>query len=38
VVIEITDQGQGIAPDLLPHIFDLFRQGELQVPPVPDAG
>jgi len=26
--IEVVDQGQGIAPDVLPHVFDLFRQGD----------
>jgi PAS domain S-box-containing protein len=26
--IEFTDQGMGIAPDLLPFIFDAFRQGD----------
>jgi signal transduction histidine kinase len=28
VVVQISDDGQGIAPELLPHIFDLFVQGE----------
>jgi CheY-like chemotaxis protein/anti-sigma regulatory factor (Ser/Thr protein kinase) len=27
-VIRVTDQGQGISPELLPHVFDAFRQGE----------
>jgi PAS domain S-box-containing protein len=27
-VIEISDNGMGIGPDLLPHVFDLFVQGE----------
>jgi signal transduction histidine kinase/ActR/RegA family two-component response regulator len=27
VAIEVSDDGQGIAPDLLPRVFDLFVQG-----------
>jgi signal transduction histidine kinase len=27
-VIDVTDSGQGIAPALLPHIFERFRQGD----------
>jgi PAS domain S-box-containing protein len=26
--IEVIDNGEGIAPDLLPHIFEVFRQGD----------
>jgi signal transduction histidine kinase/CheY-like chemotaxis protein len=28
VELEVLDQGQGIDPDLLPHVFDLFVQAE----------
>src|SRR5262249_2143104 len=28
IVVRIKDEGVGIRPDLLPHIFDLFVQGD----------
>ena len=28
VALSVRDEGIGIAPDLLPHIFELFKQGE----------
>jgi len=28
LVITVHDNGMGITPDLLPHVFDLFQQGE----------
>jgi PAS domain S-box-containing protein len=28
VVVTLRDDGIGIGPDLLPHVFDLFRQGQ----------
>ncbi|MES3024917.1 MAG: ATP-binding protein [Pseudomonadota bacterium] len=28
VVVSVRDDGEGVAPDLLPRIFDLFSQGE----------
>lgn len=30
-VLRVTDSGIGIAPDLLPQVFELFRQGERQL-------
>ena len=28
VVLQVRDNGMGIAPDLLPRVFDLFQQGD----------
>jgi signal transduction histidine kinase len=30
-VLEVSDTGAGIAPEFLPHIFDLFTQGEREL-------
>jgi signal transduction histidine kinase/BarA-like signal transduction histidine kinase len=31
IVVEVTDNGNGIAPDLLPTIFDVFVQGDRSI-------
>lgn len=30
-MVDVIDNGVGIAPELMPHVFDLFVQGEAQV-------
>lgn len=30
VVVRVRDNGRGIDPDLLPHLFDLFQQGHVR--------
>ena len=32
IVVRIRDEGIGIAPDMLPHVFDLFTGGPLTAP------
>jgi two-component system, chemotaxis family, CheB/CheR fusion protein len=31
VTLQVRDSGEGIAPDLLPHLFERFRQGESSI-------
>ena len=31
VVLRVSDSGVGIAPDLLPHVFDVFVQGSISI-------
>lgn len=32
VAVEIKDNGRGLEPELLPHVFDRYRQGSWQTP------
>jgi signal transduction histidine kinase/CheY-like chemotaxis protein len=38
VVVQVSDSGKGIAPDLLPHVFDRFRQSESGARPAVGLG
>ncbi|HBZ08061.1 MAG TPA: hybrid sensor histidine kinase/response regulator, partial [Massilia sp.] len=31
VLLTVSDSGVGIAPDLLPHVFDVFVQGSISL-------
>jgi len=38
VEISVTDEGPGIAPALLPHVFEPFFRGQKQSPPGTNLG